>query len=105
MDELLISIAAKKERLDAMRPVSREALLALQKSYDVDLTYTSCTQRCARIAEFPALSALPEASVQSGVHIGKAASTPGWRPRTLSRSLARLRRPTPAASGTSLSAH
>jgi Fic family protein len=41
MDELLISIAAKKERLDALRPVSREALLALQKSYDVDLTYTS----------------------------------------------------------------
>ena len=41
MDELLTSIAAKKERLDAMRPVSREALLALQKSYDVDLTYTS----------------------------------------------------------------
>jgi Fic family protein len=41
MDELLTSIAAKKERLDAMRPVSREALLALQKYYDVDLTYTS----------------------------------------------------------------
>src|SRR5207248_10185951 len=44
MDELLTSIAAiaaKKERLDAMRPVSREALLALQKSWDVDLTYTS----------------------------------------------------------------
>ena len=36
-DELPASIAAKKERLDAMRPVSREALLALQKSYDVDL--------------------------------------------------------------------
>ena len=41
MDELLTSIAAKKQRLDALRPVSREALLALQKSYDVDLTYTS----------------------------------------------------------------
>src|ERR1700681_3313962 len=41
MDELLTAIAAKKERLDAMRPVSREALLALQKAYDVDLTYTS----------------------------------------------------------------
>lgn len=41
MDELLSSIAAKKERLDAIRPVSRTALLALQKSYDVDLTYTS----------------------------------------------------------------
>ncbi len=41
MDELLTAIAAKKERLDALRPVSQAALLALQKSYDVDLTYTS----------------------------------------------------------------
>ncbi len=41
MHELLTSIAAKKELLDAMRPVSRAALLALQKAYDVDLTYTS----------------------------------------------------------------
>ena len=41
MDELLASIAAKKIRLDAMRPASREALLALQKFYDVELTYTS----------------------------------------------------------------
>jgi Fic family protein len=41
MDELLTSIAAKKERLDAMRPVSREVLLTVQKSYDVDMTYTS----------------------------------------------------------------
>ena len=41
MDEILTSIAAKKERLDEMRPVSRAALLALQKAYDVDLTYSS----------------------------------------------------------------
>jgi Fic family protein len=41
MKELLTSIAVKKERLDAMRPVSREALLGLQKFYDVGLTYTS----------------------------------------------------------------
>jgi Fic family protein len=41
MDELLTAIAAKKEQLDAFRPVSRAALIALQKSYDVDLTYTS----------------------------------------------------------------
>ncbi len=45
MDELLApvaaKIAAKKARLDAMRPVSRAPLLALQKHYDVDLTYTS----------------------------------------------------------------
>ncbi|MDQ2713184.1 MAG: Fic family protein, partial [Acidobacteriota bacterium] len=41
MDELLTSVAAKKERLDAIRPFSREALLGLQKFYDIDLTYTS----------------------------------------------------------------
>ncbi|MGA2181441.1 MAG: Fic family protein [Bryobacteraceae bacterium] len=41
MDELLAAIAAQKERLDALRPFSEAALLALQKSYDVDLTYTS----------------------------------------------------------------
>jgi Fic family protein len=41
MDELLAAVAAKKQRLDALRPVSHAALLALQKSYDVDLTYTS----------------------------------------------------------------
>jgi hypothetical protein len=39
MVELLTSITGKKQRLDAMRPVSQAALLALQKSYDVDLTY------------------------------------------------------------------
>jgi Fic family protein len=38
---LLQAIAAKKERLDALRPLSEAALLALQKSYDVHLTYTS----------------------------------------------------------------
>ena len=41
MTLLLQAIAAKKERLDAMRPLSQAALLALQKSYDVHLTYTS----------------------------------------------------------------
>jgi Fic family protein len=41
MYALLPAIAAKKERLDSLRPVSRAALLSLQKSYDVDLTYTS----------------------------------------------------------------
>ena len=45
MDEPVSAIAMKKERLDALGPVSREALLALQKSYDVDLTYTSLTLR------------------------------------------------------------
>src|ERR1035438_2178025 len=41
MDELLAAIDAKKARLDSLRPLSRDALLALQKHYDVDLTYTS----------------------------------------------------------------
>ena len=41
MEELLRSIAGRKERLDQLRPLSRDALLALQKSWDVDLTYTS----------------------------------------------------------------
>jgi hypothetical protein len=33
VDEVLTSVAAKKQRLDAMRPVSRAALLVLQKAY------------------------------------------------------------------------
>jgi Fic family protein len=41
MDDLLAAIAAKKERLDRLRPLSQAALGALQKFYDVDLTYTS----------------------------------------------------------------
>ncbi|MGI8741870.1 MAG: hypothetical protein ACR2NN_04750 [Bryobacteraceae bacterium] len=38
MDALSTAIAAKKERLDKLRPVSQKALLGLQKSYDVNLT-------------------------------------------------------------------
>jgi Fic family protein len=41
MDRLLAGIAAKKANLDALRPFSQEALRSLQKSYDVELTYTS----------------------------------------------------------------
>ena len=41
MKELLTSIATKKMQLDVLCPISGAALLALQKSYDVDLTYTS----------------------------------------------------------------
>ncbi|MGD0360045.1 MAG: Fic family protein [Bryobacteraceae bacterium] len=41
MEDRLAAVAAKKKRLDELRPVSRAALMALQKSYDVDLTYTS----------------------------------------------------------------
>jgi Fic family protein len=41
MDELPRSIAAKKERLDELRPRSGKALAALEHYYDVELTYTS----------------------------------------------------------------
>ena len=35
------AVIAKKDQLDALRPLSHAALLALQKSWDVELTYTS----------------------------------------------------------------
>src|SRR5579872_3270630 len=41
MEQLPRSIAGRKERLDQLRPLSRDVLLPLQKSWDVDLTYTS----------------------------------------------------------------
>jgi Fic family protein len=41
MDEFLASIAAKKRRLDELRPLSGKALAALEHYYDVELTYTS----------------------------------------------------------------
>jgi Fic family protein len=41
MNELLTSIAAKKQRLSELRPVSPQALTNLEHYYDVELTYTS----------------------------------------------------------------
>jgi len=41
MDELLTSIAAKKRRLDALRPLPLQALAKLEHYYDIELTYTS----------------------------------------------------------------
>jgi Fic family protein len=41
MDELLPSIAAKKKRLDKLRPLSAKALGDLEHFYDIELTYTS----------------------------------------------------------------
>src|ERR1022692_1951007 len=41
MDAFLAAIAAKKERLDRLRPISREALANLEHYYDIELTYTS----------------------------------------------------------------
>src|ERR1017187_5372248 len=41
MDELLTSIAAKRQRLDQLRPLSPKALANLEHYYDIELTYTS----------------------------------------------------------------
>ena len=41
MQSLHASIAGKKRRLDAMRPLSLAAMAQLQKDYDVELTFTS----------------------------------------------------------------
>ena len=41
MDELLISIAAKKKQLEQLRPLSSGALAKLEHYYDIELTYTS----------------------------------------------------------------
>jgi Fic family protein len=41
MDSLLTSIRDKKRELDVLRPLSGGALDALQKYYDIELTYTS----------------------------------------------------------------
>ncbi len=41
MNELLTSIAAKKEQLDELRPLLRQALANLEHYYDIELTYTS----------------------------------------------------------------
>ena len=41
MDELLAAIAAKKMRLDNLRPASADALAKLEHYYDVELTYSS----------------------------------------------------------------
>jgi Fic family protein len=38
---LLETIAAKKQRLDGLRPLSPEALAKLEHHYDVELTYSS----------------------------------------------------------------
>jgi Fic family protein len=41
MDDLLSSIAKRKDQLDRLRPLSSGALRQLQKHYDIELTYTS----------------------------------------------------------------
>ena len=41
MDELLNSIVGKKARLDALRPLSPEALANLEHYYDIELTWSS----------------------------------------------------------------
>src|ERR1700681_763530 len=41
MDDVLTSVATKKEQLDELRPVSPEALANLDHYYNIELTYTS----------------------------------------------------------------
>ena len=41
MNQLLTSIAAKKERLNTLRPLSPKALEQLEHYYDIELTYSS----------------------------------------------------------------
>jgi Fic family protein len=41
LDELSRAIAAKRARLDELRPLAREALAKLEHYYDIELTYTS----------------------------------------------------------------
>src|SRR5579872_1308139 len=41
MQTLLDEIAAKKKRLDSLRPLSPEALSKLEHYYDIEITYTS----------------------------------------------------------------
>jgi Fic family protein len=41
MNEILAAIAAKKERLDQLRPLSGKMLANLEHYYDIELTYTS----------------------------------------------------------------
>jgi len=41
LNELLLSIADRKDQLDRLRPLATGALKQLQKYYDVELTYTS----------------------------------------------------------------
>src|SRR2546425_4961603 len=41
MHQVWQSIAAKKNRLDELRPLSAEALANLEHYYDIELTYTS----------------------------------------------------------------
>lgn len=65
MDELRASIAAKKARLDELRPLSQAALAGLDHYYDLELTYTS------NAIEGNTLSAVETALViEKGVTIG-----------------------------------
>src|ERR1035441_10146418 len=41
MDEIGTSIAAQKQTLDSLRPLSPDALANLQHYYDIELTYSS----------------------------------------------------------------
>jgi Fic family protein len=65
MSEVLTSIAARKQRLDALRPLSQRALANLEHYYDLELTYTS------NAIEGNTLSAVETALViEQGITVG-----------------------------------
>src|SRR5579862_8412697 len=65
MNELRTTVAAKKRRLDELRPLSRAALSDLEHYYDIELTYTS------NAIEGNTLSALETTLViEKGITIG-----------------------------------
>jgi Fic family protein len=64
-DEIFTSIAAKKKRLDELRPLSPKAIADLEHYYDIELTYTS------NAIEGNTLSAVETALViEKGITIG-----------------------------------
>lgn len=66
MNECLTSIAAKKDRLDRLLPLSRPALAKLEHYYDLELTYTS------NAIEGNQLSAVEtKLVIKEGVAVGK----------------------------------
>src|SRR6266849_5371922 len=65
MEEVLASIAAKKKRLDGLRPVSAESLARLEHYFDIELTWTS------NAIEGNTLSAVETALViEKGITVG-----------------------------------
>ncbi len=72
MQKLLAPIGNKRVKQESPSAVSREAILALQRSYDLDLTYTS------NGIEGDTLTLRATAEVLSG-SLSLGGNPPGWR--------------------------